>query len=69
MEPIGFLIGIALIAWLNYYLAGQRGRNEIGWAIGGVFFGLLATVLLLVLGKTKDKELEVLVEAQKLASK
>ncbi len=69
MEPIGFLIGMALVAWLNYYLAGQRGRNEIGWAIGGAFFGLLATLLLLVLGKTKDKELEVLVEAQKRASK
>lgn len=69
MEPIGFLIGMALVAWLNYYLAGQRGRNEIGWAFGGAIFGLLSTILLLILGKTKEKELEVLVEAQKRASK
>jgi cell division protein FtsN len=69
MEPVGFLIGMALVAWLNHYLATQRGRNAIGWAFGGAIFGLLSTILLLILGKTKEKELEVLVEAQKQASK
>lgn len=66
---LGFLIGMALVAWLNHYLATQRGRNAIGWAIGGAIFGLLSTILLLVLGKTPEKELQVLVEAQKQASK
>jgi hypothetical protein len=65
---LGYFIGIALFAWLNHYLATQRGRNPLGWAIGGVFFGLLATLLLLILGKTAEKELEVIVEAQKMAS-
>lgn len=69
MEPIGFIIGLILIAWLNYYLAEQRGRNEFGWAIGGVAFGIFATILLLILGKTKEKEIEVFAEAQKQASK
>ena len=69
MEMIGYFIGVALIAWLNYYLAEQRGRNSVGWAFGGAIFGLFSTILLLVLGKTKEKEIEVLVEAQKQASK
>jgi hypothetical protein len=59
MEVIGFIIGIALVAWLNHYLATQRGRNAVGWAIGGAVFGLLATILLLILGKTEAREVEI----------
>lgn len=68
MEVLGYLIGMALVAWLNHYLATQRGRNAIGWAIGGALLGLLSTLLLLILGKTKEKELEILVEAQNMAA-
>ena len=59
------IIVLALIAWLNHYLATQRGRNPFGWAAAGVIFGLFSTVILLVLGKTREKEIEVIVEAQK----
>lgn len=55
MELLIILIVTGLIAWLNYYLAEQRGRNPVGWAIGGFVFGLLSTLLLLVLGTTTEK--------------
>lgn len=63
MELIGFLIGAALIAWLNHYLATQRGRNAVGWAFGGAIFGLLSTLLLLILGKTEAREVEIVAKA------
>ncbi len=59
MELIFFLVTVALIAWLNHYLATQRGRNAVGWAIGGAIFGILSTVLLLILGKTETREVEI----------
>ena len=59
MEAIGFIIGIALVAWLNHYLATQRGRNAVGWAIGGAVFGVLSTILLLILGKTEARQVEL----------
>ena len=59
MEVIGFIIGMALVAWLNHYLATQRGRNAVGWAIGGAVFGLLSTILLLILVKTEAREVEI----------
>ena len=59
MEVIGFIIGIALVAWLNHYLAEQRGRNAVGWAVAGVIFGLLSTILLLILGKTEARQVEL----------
>lgn len=60
---VGFFIGVALLAWLNHYIATRRGRNPIGWAIGGVFFGFLATILLLILGNTEEKEMQLRTEA------
>ena len=55
----------ALLGWLNYYLAGLRGRNEMGWAFGAVFFGIFAVILLLILGKTEQKQIEIQIEALK----
>lgn len=55
MELMITLIVLGLIAWLNHYLAEERGRNAIGWAIGGLIFGLLSTILLLILGTTVEK--------------
>jgi hypothetical protein len=46
-----------LIAWLNFYLAEQRGRNTVGWAFAGVIFGLFSTILLLILGTTDEKHI------------
>jgi VIT1/CCC1 family predicted Fe2+/Mn2+ transporter len=63
MELIITLVVVGLIAWLNHYLAEQRGRNPIGWAIGGVIFGLLATILLLILGETQEHRIEVINKA------
>lgn len=55
MELFIVLVVAGLIAWLNHYLAEQRGRNAVGWAFGGVIFGLLSTILLLILGTTDEK--------------
>lgn len=63
MELILTLVFIGLIAWLNHYLAEQRGRNPIGWAVGGVIFGLFATILLLILGETEEHRIAVINKA------
>lgn len=55
MELFISLVVLGLIAWLNHYLAEQRGRNAIGWAFGGFIFGFLSTILLLILGTTAEK--------------
>jgi hypothetical protein len=59
MELLVILITAALMAWLNHYLATERGRNAIGWAVAGAIFGLLSTILLLILGKTEEKQIEI----------
>jgi hypothetical protein len=52
---IVIILAVALVAWLNWYLASQRGRSELGWAIAGILFGLLSTIVLLVVGYTEQK--------------
>ena len=39
-------------------MAEPRGRSMIGWALGGFFFGILAILILAVVGKTNEKLLE-----------
>lgn len=65
MELLITLVVLGLVAWLNHYLATQRGRNPVGWAIGGALFGLLSTILLLVLGTTDEKRTEDAVKLHK----
>ena len=69
MELLAFLIGAALVAWLNSYLAEQRGRSVAGWAIGGFIFGLLSTIILLVIGTTDEKRTADAVALHKLLNK
>ena len=64
MEITGLIIGAALVAWLNYALAKQRGRDPGGWAFGGAIFGLFSTILLLVLGTTEEKRTSDAVKVQ-----
>ena len=67
MELIIVIVVAGLIAWLNHYLATQRGRNPVGWAIGGAAFGLLSTLLLLILGETEEHRIEVINKANATA--
>ena len=67
MEPIIVIVVAALIAWLNHYLATQRGRNQVGWAIAGAAFGLFSTALLLILGETEEHRIEVINKANAAA--
>jgi uncharacterized membrane protein YeaQ/YmgE (transglycosylase-associated protein family) len=69
MELIIYLIIGLLIGWLNYSLANQRGRDPMGWAIGGVIFGLFSTILLLVLGTTDKKRMDDAIATHKALNK
>jgi hypothetical protein len=66
---IVIILAVALVAWLNWYLASQRGRSELGWAIAGVLFGLLSTIVLLVIGTTDEKKTEDAIALHKLLNK
>ena len=55
MDVIFFIIGAGLVAWLNHYMATNRGRNAALWAILGFLFGILTSLILLIMGKTNEK--------------
>ncbi len=54
---VAILVGI-ICAIICALMAEPRGRNKIGWAIGGFFFGILAILILAIAGKTNEKILE-----------
>lgn len=66
---IVIILAVALVAWLNWYLAEQRGRSELGWAIAGILFGLLSTIVLLVIGTTDEKKTEDAIALHKAINK
>lgn len=51
---VGLIIAIVFAA-VCWSLAGARDRNQLGWAILGFFFPIIALVILLVIGKKKPK--------------
>lgn len=53
MDIIILLIVGGLMAWLCSTMAEKRNRSAVGWAIGGFMFGLLAVILLALLGEIK----------------
>jgi len=59
MDSIFFLVGAGLAGWLCHYMASNRNRNAVGWAITGFCFGLIPAIILLCLGKLEpDLSLE-----------
>ena len=52
------LIFAVIFAIIGAIMAESRGRNKIGWALGGFLFGVFAILLIAVLGKTNEKLLE-----------
>jgi len=52
------LVVSVICAIICAVMAEPRGRNKIGWALGGFFFGIFAILLIAVLGKTNEKILE-----------
>jgi len=66
---IVIILAVALVAWLNWYLASQRGRSELGWAIAGILFGLLSTIVHLVIGTTDEKKTEDAIALHKAINK
>lgn len=52
------LVVSVICAIICAVMAEPRGRNKIGWALGGFFFGIFAILILAVVGKTNEKLLE-----------
>lgn len=51
---------MALIFWLlfggvNYLLASNKNRSKVLWTFLGFFFGIFATIILLLLDSKEDK--------------
>lgn len=46
-----WLIVACLIIWINISRAKKYNRSVTGWAIAGFLFGILSTIVLLLLGK------------------
>lgn len=53
MEVLVVLIVAGLLGWLCSAMAKTRNRNEALWAILGFLFGLLAVIVLALLGKVE----------------
>ncbi len=51
---VALIIAIVFAA-VCWSLAGARDRSQIGWAILGFFFPIIALVVLLVIGKKRPK--------------
>ena len=52
---------ILIVAWIafgiaGFFMADSRGRNTTVWALMGLFFGLLAIIVLAMMGKTDEKK-------------
>ena len=47
------LVWSVLWAVVCCHMADKRGRSQLGWAIGGAVFGLLAVLVLLLIGKKR----------------
>jgi len=45
---LGFVLWIVVLVWI-YNIARRKGRHAVGWLILGLFFSLLALVVVLVL--------------------
>lgn len=57
MELLFVLLGMILQAWINNSRAKAYNRNVAMWTIMGILFGILSTIVLLLLGeKTEDEK-------------
>ncbi len=46
-----FVVGIGTLALINAGLAQSKNRSGLGWFLGSLFIGPIATLLLVLLGK------------------
>lgn len=51
MSPPEFFVGIGTLALINAGLAQSKNRSGLGWFLGSLFIGPLATLILVLLGK------------------
>ena len=55
MQTFLMILSSLLIAWGCSHLAKKRGRNPINWFIAGLFFGILAPIVLFLLPPPKKQ--------------
>lgn len=53
MEALIVLVIWGLFAWLCAAMAKTRNRSELGWGIAGFVFGILAVIVLALIGKAE----------------
>jgi hypothetical protein len=58
MELFIALVVIALFAWIGSEMAKTRNRNQTTWAILGALFGILAIIVLALIGKVEKTVVE-----------
>lgn len=56
MDPSVYLIIGLVVGGICAAMAGSKGRSSIGWFFAGVFFGLIAIVIIAVLPNLKEQE-------------
>lgn len=50
----GYVVGWGTLALINAGLAQSKRRSGLGWFIGSLFLGPIATFLIVVLGRGSD---------------
>lgn len=61
MELVFTLIFVALFFVISFKMAESRGRNAIGYALGGLIVSpVIVWIILLIAGKTAEKQAEEL---------
>ena len=48
-----FVVGIGTLALINAGLAQSKNRSGLGWFLGSLFIGPIATLLLVLLGRNE----------------
>jgi RsiW-degrading membrane proteinase PrsW (M82 family) len=54
METIILIAFIALISYIGYVMAENRGRRPVLWAVITFFFGIFAIIALAIMGDSKE---------------
>ena len=53
-QSSGFVVGWGTLALINAGLAQGKNRSGLGWFLGSVFLGPIATLIIVLLDKAKE---------------
>jgi hypothetical protein len=55
MKSSGFFVGIGTLALINAGLAQSKNRSGLGWFLGSLLLGPIATLIIVALDKLPEK--------------